>query len=378
MTNITIVGSGFAALTTVRTLRKLKVPASITVISPRDHLQYLPSIIWMPPHLRSADDLTIPLGSFFSRMQVHFVQATVTGLDEGGRVVETDAGSYRNDHLVIACGGRFIRKLPGIEHALIPCEGIAIGAEITRRLDAMIQNHGGTVAIGFGANPKEPGAVRGGPMFEFLFILDAWLRRIGARDKITLKFFSGAQRPGQRLGEKAVDGLLAEMKRLNIETHLGHKPMEFTAGKVITDGAEFPADMILFMPGLTGPAWLTDTHLPLSDGGMIRADARCRVEGHHNVWVAGDAGSFPGPGWMPKQAHQADLQATTVAKNIRQEMAGQAASHTFRPELICIVDTLDAGMLVFRNPKMNLTLPRLKMFHALKGFFEDFYLRPYR
>ena len=34
------------------------------------------------------------------------------------------------------------------------------------------------------------------------------------------------------------------------------------------------------------------------------------------VWVVGDAGSFPGPEWMPNQAHQADLQAKAAAANV--------------------------------------------------------------
>ena len=36
MTNITIIGSGFGALTAVRELRRRKVAADITLISPRD------------------------------------------------------------------------------------------------------------------------------------------------------------------------------------------------------------------------------------------------------------------------------------------------------------------------------------------------------
>ena len=48
------------------------------------------------------------------------------------RGVLTDAGVYKNDHLLIATGGRFIRKLPGIEHALVPCEGISVAEEIDR------------------------------------------------------------------------------------------------------------------------------------------------------------------------------------------------------------------------------------------------------
>ncbi len=375
MTTIAILGSGFAALTAARALRRKGVTATITMISPRRELHYLPSTIWIPPRLRKGSDLKIPLDRFFARHRIDFVEATVTGIAEGGRLIRTDVGEFRNDHLIVATGGRFIRRLPGIEHALIPCEGIAVGEEIARRLEAL---DGGTIAVGFATNPNEPGAMRGGPMFEFLFIVDTWLRQQGRREKFTLVFFNPAERPGARLGPKAVDGLLAEMKKRDIVTRLGHKMVRIEEKKVVTEGGEIDADLILFMPGLTGPAFLANADLPLSPGGMIVADTKCRVEGRPNTWVAGDSGSFPGPDWMPKQAHQADLQAEAAAANIAAVLAGREPVTDFRPELICIVDTLDAGMLVFRNPSINFVGPKMKIFHWLKRFFEGWYLRTFR
>jgi sulfide:quinone oxidoreductase len=215
-------------------------------------------------------------------------------------------------------------------------------------------------------------------MFEFLFIIDTLLRRKGRREKFEIAFFNPSDRPGARLGPKAVDGLLAEMARRDIKTHLGHKLVRFEAGKVVTEGGEIAADLILFMPGLTGPAWLAETDLPLSPGGMVAADALCRVEGRPDVWVVGDSGSYPGPEWMPKQAHQADLQAKAAATNIAAVLSGQEPDTRFKPELICIVDTLDAGILVFRNAAFNIILPRLKIFHWLKRAFERHYLSDFR
>lgn len=81
---------------------------------------------------------------------------------------------------------------------------------------------------------------------------------------------------------------------------------------------------------------------------------------------------------MPKQAHQADLQAEATAANIAAVLAGREPVTDFRPELICIVDTLDAGMLVFRNPSINFVGPKMKIFHWLKRFFEGWYLRTFR
>ena len=50
-------------------------------------------------------------------MGVNFHQGNVTGLRDGGRVVETDNGEISNDGLIIGSGGRFIGK--GKDHTLV-------------------------------------------------------------------------------------------------------------------------------------------------------------------------------------------------------------------------------------------------------------------
>jgi len=137
MKKITIIGSGFAGLTAVRQLRKQDEHCEITLVSPRAELQYLPSLIWIPNGLRKREDIIIPLQNFFKRMNVNFHAARVTGLRDGGRTVETDNGEIKNDGLIIACGGRFIKKLPGIENAITPCEGIDAAEKIRDRLNSM-------------------------------------------------------------------------------------------------------------------------------------------------------------------------------------------------------------------------------------------------
>jgi sulfide:quinone oxidoreductase len=215
-------------------------------------------------------------------------------------------------------------------------------------------------------------------VFEFLFGIDSHLRRQGRRDRFRIVFFTPAEKPGQRLGPKAVDSLMGEMAKRGIDTHLGHKLKGFEPGKVMTEGGEFAADMILFMPGMTGNQWFDNTELPRSPGGMIQADGHCRVEGFDHVYVAGDSGSFPGPEWMPKQAHMADLQAEAAVANLLDGFKGKPASHTFKVELICIVDTRSSGMFVSRTEKKNIVLPPFVGFHWAKRAFEWMYLRQYR
>ena len=113
-------------------------------------------------------------------------------------------------------------------------------------------------------------------------------------------------------------------------------------------------------------------------GGLVQVDAHCRVPGFERVVVVGDSGSFPGPDWMPKQAHMADLQAKAAATNLIADLDGRPSSETFRVELICIVDAIDHGTLVWRTPQRNVLLPSTRFFHWAKRGFEWNYLRQYR
>lgn len=375
MTRIVVAGAGFAAMTAVKRLRKRMPDAEITLVAPVPEFVYLPSLIWVPFGLRDGDSLRFDITPVLTKHNIRFHQATVTGISADTRSLQTSNGNIDYDALLIATGGRFIKKLPGIKHAITLCEGIHAAETLRDRLQ---QLDSGTIALGFGGNPAEPAAMRGGPMFELLFGLDTWLRKQGKREKFDLVFFNPAAAPGKRLGEKAVSGLLAEMQRRGIRTRLGHRLTGFSETGVITEGGSIAADLILFMPGMTGPAWIEGTALPASPGGFIRADAQCRVEGFERVYVAGDAGSFPGPDWLPKQAHLADLQAVTAADNIASELAAKTVTQRFRPELVCIVDTLDRGILVYRDSKRAWMLPPLRFMHWAKLLFERFYLRGYR
>lgn len=373
--NITILGTGFAALTAIKEVRKKSSQVTITVIAPTQKMVYYPSLIWIPSGMRESDDLRIDLHNFFNRQNVQFIQASVQNVTHNGRTVITDQGNFENDGLIIASGGRFIKKLPGIEHAITPCEGIPAAEKIKARLDSM---SGGTIAIGFGGNPKEPSAMRGGPMFEFLFGIDTLLRKQGRRDNFKIVFFNPAPKPGGRLGAKVPDAILKMLKKRGIETELGHKMVGFEANKVKTEGTEFDADLIMFMPGMSGPAWTVESDMPLSEGGLIKANEYCQVEGLEKTYVAGDSGSFPGPDWQPKQAHAADLQAVAAAANLVSELEGKADLQTFKHELVCIVDTLSHGILIKRTEKGTTMLPPCRLMHFAKRAFEWWYLRSYR
>lgn len=373
MHHIVIAGAGFAACTAIKTLRKRGFSGKISLVAPRAELFYYPSLIWVPAGKRSYQDLVVPLHDYLKKNNVEYIQSRVTGVDSANKTLQLETDSIDYDGLIIATGGRYIRKLPGIEHAKIACSGW----EDTKAFSDQLANmNGGTIAFGFSGNPNEPSAMRGGPVFEFLFGVDTLLRKQGRREQFKLIFFSPAARPGQRMGDKAVDRLMGEMQKRDIQTYLGSKMKRFSETGVETETSSFDADLILFIPGMTGPAWAADSGLTLSEGGFFKANQFCQVEGQEHIFVAGDAGSFPGPDWKPKQAHMADLQAEAAAKNMLEVLSLKPPQHTFKTELICIVDTLTNGSLVYRDPKRGLMM-KMPPLHWLKVAFEKIYLRAY-
>jgi sulfide:quinone oxidoreductase len=375
MSRVTIIGAGFGALNAIRELRKRDRDVGIDVVAPRPVFLYYPAAIWIPTTRRRPEELEIDLRRFFERQRVTYHEASATGLSDDGRTLATSSGEIANDALIIGCGGSFLKRAPGLEHTFLPCGGVE---EIARMRDRLHALDGGTLAFGFAGNPDEPSAMRGGPVFEFLFGVETWLRRNRGRDRFRLVFFSPAEKPGQRLGGKAVDRIVGQMDKRGIEMRLGEKPVRFEADRVVTSAGEFESDLTMFMPGMTGNDWFDATPLARSPGGLLRADEHCRADGAERVYVVGDAGSYAGPDWLPKQGHTADLQGRAAARNVADELAGRPPSNRFRPELVCIVDTLDKGLLITRNPKTNRVLPPLRAFHWIKRAFEWNYTRAFR
>ncbi len=374
MSHIVIIGSGFAACTAVKTLREQGYKDEISLISPRAELFYFPSLIWVPAGKRTYQDLAIPLHDFLKKNNVCYIQSAVSNVDDKTKTIQTETGLVPYDVVIICSGGQYIRKLPGIENAEISCSGWKDTKAFSDKLASL---NSGTIAFGFAGNPKEPSAMRGGPIFEFLFGVDTLLKQQKRRKKFNLVFFCPAARPGQRLGDKAVDRLLAEMKKRNIKTYLGKKLKCFNNDSIETESEKFQTDLIMFMPGMTGPAWAANTNLELSEGGFFKANKYCQVEGQNHVFVAGDAGSFPGPDWKPKQAHMADLQAEAAAKNAIQVLGLMKPTNTFKTELICIIDSLDTGSLVYRTEKHGVMM-KMPPLHWAKVWFEKHYMKGYK
>ncbi|CAK0764904.1 NAD(P)/FAD-dependent oxidoreductase [Gammaproteobacteria bacterium] len=371
MKKIIVAGSNFAGLMTIKTLRREGCDIPITMVAPRPEMFYYPAMIWVPAGLYKERDLTFPLDNFIRKYNVEYVAGSVTGLDARARHLYTTAGEMKYDWLVIATGGRSLKQFFGIENVFIPSENYG---QVTAMMDRLNSLEKGTLAFGFSGNPKEPTAIRSEPLFEFLFGIDTLLRREKRRDRFNLLFFTSCHELDARWGIRIKGNLMRELKQRDIHVKIKCKIKGFDVDRVITEDGDIKSDLIVFIPQLIGSAWATQSDLPLSEDGFVLADAHCRVLGfEENVYGAGDACLFSGPDWVSKQAHMADLHGKTLARNLVGDIHGKQMKHKFRQEFICIVDTLDGGILAFRNVARSFVF-QTQALHWVKRLFIWTYL----
>lgn len=357
---IVILGAGFAALAAARELRRLRPRAKIRLVAPARRFVYRPSLIWIPVGLRKPSQLQVPLAPFLARYAIDFTPASVTGLADDGRTVLTTRGRVRNDALIIAAGAGTVNEIEGAEHALGICDGVAASDRVRERLVAM---RGGRIAIGCGEHPLDPAATRCGPMCELLFGIDTWLRRREVREHFELTFFSDGADPLKRFGPGPSTRLHEEMERRNIKSRTGLVLKEFTAAGVHAAEGTIEAGLVVYSPPLSGPAWSSQTLLPCSARGFFVADEYCAVAGFEHVYVAGDAGNFPGPAWSPKLAHMARIEAEVAAANLDAALSDDAPVTRLHHELACVIDTLEGGLMLYRDDGRAVSTPAVAPMH---------------
>ncbi|MHB8392045.1 MAG: NAD(P)/FAD-dependent oxidoreductase, partial [Acidobacteriaceae bacterium] len=207
--NITIAGNGFASLFFIMYFldsptfplfawffRRIYSRYDITVIG-NGAFVYIPAIPEFLTGKRNKKGITVDIRPFLWRRNIRFVEGVVTHVQDGGRTVVTDRGTYTNDALFLGTGPSFRKDdIPGTEeHTYSPCYG---PDDMGRFMDRLASLDGGILYIGFKIN-KRDGFVAGrtGPMYECACLLDAALKKRGARDRFEIHFFSPNRTPGE-------------------------------------------------------------------------------------------------------------------------------------------------------------------------------------
>lgn len=368
MKKVLVLGGGFAGVEAAIYLRKQKL--DVTLVSDRDYFYIYPTSIWIPTGEVKKRDISVPLIDLSKKHGFKLIIDPVTSFEAKEKNVTLASGKILDEfeYIVLAMGQDKMRH-KGIENTLSICGKPEEAEELKVRLDALIEKGSGKIAIGFGGNPKDTSAVRGGPAFEVLFNVNTMLKKKGIRDKFELTFFAPMAKPGQKMGEKALVMMDKMFGMTNINKKVGSKITEFEKdGIKFEDGTKVESDLVMFISAGTGHSILEASGLPLSEAKFVVTNEYNEIEGFDGIYAIGDSASLMGPEWRAKQGHVAEVMAKNIAHNIFQHMQSMdfKKSYIEHINILCVMDTGDGAAFVHRSNKGGMMIPLPVVGHWMK------------
>jgi sulfide:quinone oxidoreductase len=303
---IVVLGAGFGGLElTSRLSETFGDQIEIVLIDRSDHFVFgfskLDVMFWraLPEAVRHPyRDIAKP--------GVRFVRASVLGIDPVARHVETDAGGFDADVLVVALGADLDPSAtPGLLEA--GREFYTVDGAFGLR-DALAEFDGGRVIVAVTSTPfKCPPAPS-----ETALLMDDLLRARGVRENssVSLVMPLGAPIPPSPAASRA---LLAAFAERGIAWHPETLVRSLDPARrvaVLSDGGELPYDLFLGVPAHRAPEVVRESGMTVD--GWIPVDPRTLATRYPGVYAIGDVTSVG----TPKAGVFAEGQASVAAEGI--------------------------------------------------------------
>ncbi|WP_457744668.1 NAD(P)/FAD-dependent oxidoreductase [Sulfurimonas sp.] len=371
MKKVLILGGGFAGVDAASHLKKMNY--DVTLVSDREFFYIFPTSIWVPTHESEFKDVCVDLKDLQEAHGFNLIIDSVQEISKEKHSVTLSTQVINDyDYLIIGMGASKM-KPKGVENTLSICGSPHQSLEIRDALDKLIEKGSGKIAMGFGGNPKDSSAVRGGPGFELLFNVHNMLKKKGIRDKFELTFFAPMAEPGKRMGPQALKMMDIMFSKFGIKQHFGKKIIRFeNDGIVFEDDTKLESDFTMFIPAGDGHEVIKNSDLPTNDAGFIKTDDFSCVLNEDgtlsNIYAIGDVASLEGYDWRAKQGHVAEVMAKNTAHNIEQRDNGGSDFKGYNEHLniLCVMDSGDGAAFVYRDEKRAFMIPMPIIGHWLK------------
>ena len=369
---VLILGGGFAGVEAAIYLRKEDY--DVTLVSERDYFYIYPTSIWIPTHGCEFEDVCIELDALSKAHGFKVVVDGVKSIMAQEKRIELLSGTILSDYddLIVAMGASKM-KHQGVENTLSICGAPQQALDIRDKIDALVAQGHGKIAMGFGGNPKDTSSVRGGPGFELMFNLHNYLKKKGIRDNYELTFFAPMPVPGARMGPQALKMMEVMFEKANIHKHFGKKIKGFNdTGVIFEDDSLLESDFVMFIPAGDGHQVVKDSDISTNEAGFVTINDYTQVvfdgKAHENIFAIGDIAALEGPDWRAKQGHVAEVMARNVAFNIiaRDKGLNERKGYIEHLNILCVMDNGDGAGFVFRDDKRAFMLPMPLVGHWLK------------
>ena len=334
-TSVLVLGAGFGGLETCARLREqLGDEVAITLVDKGSAFSFGFSKLDVMFGRRQPDEVRLRYADY-DRSGVRFVQAAITAINPETRTVETSAGTFSADILVVALGADYnLGATPGLAELGREFYSFTGAFDLAPTLAAF---EGGNVVIGVcGPGFKCPPAPN-----ECALLLHDMLVERGIRDRGTLKVVvpMGVPLPPSpelsryilgRYAERGIeyvgDRRVVALERVTDESGAERKEA------VLSDGTRLPFDLFLGIPVHTVPAVVAASGL--AENGWIPVDKGTCATRFPGVYAVGDVTSIG----TPKAGVFAERAARAMVDRIAADLRGESAPAGYDGTGACYVE----------------------------------------
>ena len=308
----------------------------ITVIDKSAEHHYQPGYLFIPFGMygyNSREDIVKPIREPLSSA-VTFVQAEANLIDHKNKKVQTTAGTFGYDWLVLAMGCHVAPKeVEGLEEALgknaftfYTLEG---ALEMQKALEGMKE---GKLALNIADMPiKCPVAP-----IEFVFLADYYFQTRGIRDRIEIEFITPLTGAFTKpIANSVLHGVMDEKKIKVVPNFpvqsVDHKKREITS----YTGQSLSYDLLCTIPPNMGPDVIEVSWLGDGTGYAITDDKTLKSKKADNIYVIGDNSNVH----TSKAGSVAHFEAEIVVENLMREIGGKEPVANFDGHSNCFIET---------------------------------------
>lgn len=326
--NVLILGAGFGGLELAASLSdRFGTDMTVTLIDRSEHFVFGFSKLDVMFDKRTAVEVSHPY-SRINKPGVRFVRATIHSIDPDAKRVETDAGVFDADYLVIALGADLDpTATPGLVeggHEFYTNHG----AFAVR--DVLANFRGGRVVVGVTSTPfKCPPA----PSETALLVHD-YLTTRGLRDESEIAVVMPMPAPVPPV-PAASEALLEAFAERGIEWHPKRVIARLDPDArtvVFDDGTTMPYDLFLGVPKHVVPQVVDAAGMSVD--GWVPVDPLTLQTSYSDVFAIGDVTNVG----TPKAGVFAEGQASVVADAIAARVSSGTGSRTYDGNGVCYVE----------------------------------------
>ena len=333
---VLVLGAGYAGLQTVTKLQKQisADEAEITLINKND---YHYEATWL--HEASAgtisyEDLLYPVKSVINEDKVNFVKAEVTKIDRNAKKVETDAGIFDFDILVVGLG--FESETFGIkgmkDHAF-QIENVLTSRRLARHIEDKFANY----AASKDKDDLDLAILVGGAGFTGIEFLGELTDRIPElcnkygveQSKVKITCVEAAPKMLPMFSDDLVNHAVNYLENKGVEFKIATPIVACNEKgfvvKVNDEEQQLEANTAVWAAGVRGSQLMEESFDGVKRGRIVN-EQDLTIAGYDDIFVIGDCSAFIPAGEerpLPTTAQIAMQQGEHVAKNIKHILEGQ-------------------------------------------------------